>query len=391
MKVESVKKFLKNCLKSLNIRSCTDKHQLKKDPAYRLTWITDYLAVGHAPMSFVELDSIKKQGINAIINLCAEFDDLHEIEHQSGFEVYYLPVQDENTPDMDDMEKALAWLDEAIYLGKKTLVHCRHGIGRTGTFVTSYLLRRGLGLKVATKKMRDTCATPTNYRQWKLLKKYGKKSKVLKVREPSLEARNVVDLSIYFADYEALIQKIDEDIKKASKTRTNVKICGLESSECCFQYFDLQFIEVIYLSNMMNRILPRSLRTETISKAVMVCKNTRDIKARLGKKGYDPEKDKKALMETYAREKILCPLNRESRCSLFEYRPIRCRLYGVCDNSVDLDDINHHIIDISRNVFLALSGSFLEEKTLSFSLADTVSGKFVQDYFYYLASLQTDR
>jgi len=388
MKVESIKKFLKNRLKAVNIQSSNEKRQSKIEPAYRLTWITDYLAVGHAPMSFVELDSIKNQGINAIINLCAEFNDLHEIENKSGFEVYYLPIQDENAPDMEDMEKALAWLDEAIYLGKKTLVHCRHGIGRTGTFVTSYLLRKGLGLKVATKKMRNTSAAPANYLQWKLLKKYGKKTKALKVREPSLEGRNVVDLSVYFSDYKALIQKIDQDIEKAGKVHGNLKICGLESLECCFQYFDLQFIEVVYLSRVMDRILPRNLRTDTIHQAVKVCNKTKDIKARLGKKEYNPDKQKEVLIEAYARKKILCPLNRESRCSLFEYRPIRCRLHGVHDGAVDVDHINRHVFDISRNVFFALSGSFLEEKTLSFSLADTVSGKFVQDYFYYLASLE---
>ncbi|MBW1821978.1 MAG: dual specificity protein phosphatase family protein, partial [Deltaproteobacteria bacterium] len=301
-----------------------------------------------------------------------------------------LPIPDENTCDMDDMEKALAWLDEAIYLGKKILVHCRHGIGRTGTFVTSYLLRRGLGLKVASRKLRNTRATPTSYIQWKLLRKYGKKSGVLKVREPSLEARNVVDLSVYFSDYEALIQKIDEDIKKVGDTNSNVKICGLESSECCLQYFDLQFIEIIYLSNMMNRILTSDLRTEAIHRAGEVCKKTRGMKARLCGKGYDHDKDKKALIETYVREKILCPLSKESKCCLFEYRPIRCRLHGVPDGTVDLDLINNTIFDISRNVFFALSGSFLEEKTLSFSLSDTVSGRFVQEYFYYLASLETD-
>jgi len=390
MKVESVLTLLKKCLKALNIQSSTVNRQSKMESAYPLTWITDYLAVGYAPMSFVELDSIREQGINAIVNLCAEFYDLHEIENKSGFEVYYLPIQDENTCDMDDMEKALAWLDEAIYLGKKILVHCRYGIGRTGTFVTSYLLRRGLGLKVASRKLRNTRATPATYIQWKLLRKYGKKSGVLKVREPSLEARNVVDLSVYFSDYEALIQKIDEDIKKASKTNSNIKICGLESSECCFQYFDLQFIEIIYLSNMMNRTLTSDLRTEAIHKAGEVCKKTRDIKARLCEKGYDPDKDKKALIETYSREKILCPLSKESRCCLFEYRPIRCRLFSAPDDAVDLDLIKNTIFGISRNVFFALSGSFLEKKTLSFSLADTVSGRFVQEYFYYLASLETD-
>jgi len=390
MKVESGLSLLKKCLKALNIQSSTVNRQSKMGSSYQLTWITDYLAVGYAPMSFVELDSIKEQGINAIVNLCAEFCDLHEIEEKTGFEVYYLPIPDENTPDMDDMEKALAWLDEAIYLGKKILVHCRHGIGRTGTFVTSYLLRRGLGLKVASRKMRNTRATPASYIQWKLLRKYGKKSGVLKVREPSLESRNIVDLSVYFSDYEAMIQKIDEDIKKAGDPSSNIKICGLESSGCCLQYFDLQLIEVIYLSNMMNRVLTSDLRTEAIHKAVEVCKKIRGMKARLCEKGYNPDKDKKAFIETYTREKILCPLSRESRCCLFEYRPIRCRLYGVPDGTVDLDLINNTIFDISRNLFFALSGSFLENKTLSFSLTDTVSGRFVQEYFYYLASLETD-
>jgi protein-tyrosine phosphatase len=175
MKAESGRRLLKKCLKALNFRSSTVHRESKVDPAYRLAWITDYLAVGHAPMSFIELDSIKKQGINAIINLCAEFDDLHEAENKSGFEVYYLPIQDENTPDMDDMERALAWLDEAIGVGKKILVHCRFGIGRTGTFVTAHLVRKGCSLKAAGKKMKHTCSAPQSYKQWKLLKKYTKK------------------------------------------------------------------------------------------------------------------------------------------------------------------------------------------------------------------------
>ena len=81
---------------------------------YKLTWITENLAIGYAPMSYADLDSIKAEGINGIVNLCAEFCDLHEIQEESGFEVYYLPIQDESAPDMEDMEKALAWLDEAV-------------------------------------------------------------------------------------------------------------------------------------------------------------------------------------------------------------------------------------------------------------------------------------
>ena len=77
--------------------------------------------------------------------------DLHEIEEQSGFEVYYLPIPDGCAPNLEAMEQALVWLDEAIYLGKKILVHCRYGIGRTNTFIFAYLLRRGFDLKGAQK------------------------------------------------------------------------------------------------------------------------------------------------------------------------------------------------------------------------------------------------
>jgi len=143
---------------------------------YEVTWITEDLAVGHAPMSYAELDEIKKEGIGAIVNLCAEYCDLHEIEEGSGFEVYYLPIVDENAPDIGELEKALNWLDKTIGMGKKVLVHCRFGIGRTGTFVTAYIIRKeSCSLKAASKKMKGSRSCPSTYNQWKMLKKYKKK------------------------------------------------------------------------------------------------------------------------------------------------------------------------------------------------------------------------
>ena len=87
----------------------------------------------------------------------------------------------ERKPDVivsgDTHREAIAWVDERIDQGKKVLVHCRFGVGRTGTFVTAYLLKYGLNMKGAAKLLKATRANPSNYCQWKLLRQYQKKLK----------------------------------------------------------------------------------------------------------------------------------------------------------------------------------------------------------------------
>ncbi len=144
---------------------------------YKLTWVTDLLAAGHAPLSYAELDSIKAAGIEAIVNLCGEYCDLHGIQQKAGFEVCYLPIPDECAPEMGELVGAIDWVTGFINQGKKVLVHCRFGVGRTGTFLTAYLMSTGLDLKAASKLLQDCRANPTNYCQWKMLRKYQKKMK----------------------------------------------------------------------------------------------------------------------------------------------------------------------------------------------------------------------
>lgn len=316
--------------------------------SYELTWITDQLAVGHAPMSYEQLDSIKEQGIGAIVNLCAEFSDLHELEEQVGFEVYYLPIHDECVPEMEAMEKALHWFDEAIYLKKKILVHCRHGIGRTGTFVSAYLLRRGLGLKLAKKTLKPTRANPSNYSQWKLLKKYNKQQGKLKSREASIQDSNTVDLSPFFMEYQSLIEDIIDNAEEENSCPTN-------HSQCCHEHFELQLIEAVFVSHSMNQLLTSKKREETIHTAVsqtqLFCQNNNSL---------------------------TCPFLHDAACQIFNERPIHCR---KLKKDAELEQIAAMIEKLSKDIFFSLTGSFPPEKKLYFSMLDTISGRFVQQYF----------
>lgn len=326
--------------------------------SYPVTWITNSLAVGRAPMSYSELDYIKSQGIDAIVNLCAEFSDLHELEEKSGFEVCYLPIWDEDVPKVDALEKALHWLDEAIYLGKKVLIHCRHGMGRTGTFVTAYIIRKGHSLKQASKKLKVSAAEPSNYGQWKLVKKYGKKSGVLKIREPSLEIKNRVDLGFYFSDYETLIKQIDQAIE--NRPEQPEEKCGEMNHECCCQPFHIQLIEVVYLHSKINRHFTSANRQALIDRAII----------------------------TYKTQDTICPFNDGSGCQAMEIRPARCRIFGATHFSKDRDEIEHQLAELSQSLFLAFSGKFQPDMDFSFSIADTLSGKFVQKCFHYMSNIE---
>ncbi len=345
--------------------------------SYHITWVTDSLGVGRAPMSFEELDAIRAQGVHAIVNLCHEYSDLHVLEEQAGFEVYYLPTYDEYAPDMDELEKSLHWLDEAIYLKKKVLVHCRFGQGRTGTFTSAYLLRRGLTIKHATKEMKKTRALPSTYRQWKFLKKYGKKQGGLSIRPPRIGHIQPNDLSSYYSEYRELAATID----KYMANNDISEVCGNQSDCCCHTSFQMPLLEALHVNDCLNRELTASARTSAINRALACGKKVNN-----SLKCLVPGQPL-GLQELYVKDAFLCPLSVEGSCILFKSRPIRCRSNG--GNGVEkkiLKSVLDELTRLSNETFLLLAGQLPKGPGIYSSLIETVSGKFIQTYFHLMAA-----
>ena len=315
---------------------------------YIFQWITEQLAVGPAPLSYEDLDDIREAGINGIVNLGDEIAELSTIERQGGFEVYFLPIVDGSVPETPELEQALEWIDEALYLGKKILVHCRYGIGRTGTFVTTYLIRRGFGLKLAQKTLRGICSVPTSFAQWRLLRKYARVTPELKLRKPDLRSRRTISLESFFADYERIVLDLGENIDMSSEQKT----CGQENEACCHEPFSVPLIEAAYMHEVIGSTVDQTDR--------------KGLAARL-----------RIESEWYT-----CALSVSGGCMLFSSRPIHCRLAGSSETTADLIESTQERLDrLSRQLFVTLTGALPECRSLSYPMTRVLSGMFVRDYF----------
>ena len=117
----------------------------KKDRGYSgTTWNRDLDS---------DLDEIKAWGADAIVTLLEEFElkmlgipNISDQVLKREIEWYHLPIRDLDIPDPQFDERWLdSWqqLKSILFRGGKILLHCRGGIGRTGTIVAKLLVEFG--------------------------------------------------------------------------------------------------------------------------------------------------------------------------------------------------------------------------------------------------------
>ncbi|UZP66106.1 dual specificity protein phosphatase family protein [Desulfovibrio mangrovi] len=354
-------------------------------PLFPVHWVTAHLGAGPAPHQRAHLKALREQGIQCILNLCDELAELAHIEREFGFEVYHMPVIDEEAPELEALDLALEWMDEALFLGKTVYVHCRHGIGRTGTVLNAYLLRKGMGQQLATRTLKRLRSQPANYDQWRTVRRYGKQNPPLMVREPSLEFGKTVDLAPFIGNYLGLEAQMEKELEALPP----VPRCGRDHGLCCSSPVSLTLIEALVLSSRINTLIPGAERAEIIRRAVEASRKEREAR--------------KGLQGDYclSAADTLCPLNRtnpvcapaseadptivcEDLCILYTYRPLKCRLFGLSEEQSGglwQGTLIEPLKELSAQVFLTLSGSMPPDDALRFPLPEVLSGKYVQTVF----------
>jgi atypical dual specificity phosphatase len=101
-----------------------------------------------------DLWDLREAGVDVLISLEAEHElstpdvEAASIEHRTA------PFADMHAPAAHDMIDLCIALDGLFAAGKSVCVHCRAGLGRTGTVLAAYLLWKGHSVEAALQKIR---------------------------------------------------------------------------------------------------------------------------------------------------------------------------------------------------------------------------------------------
>ena len=146
---------------------------LRSDIASNIIWlIPEKLAKSSVP-DYSDLIGWQAQGINSIVNLMEErYHEVAQEELDAGFNVLHSPVPDFFAPSLDQLSKIVLWIDSEIAAGRKVLVHCFAGIGRTGMVLVAYLIYKGQDITSAKEQVLKAGAAPQSIEQLKILDGY---------------------------------------------------------------------------------------------------------------------------------------------------------------------------------------------------------------------------
>ena len=97
---------------------------------------------------------LRKMGYSVVVSLECDRLNTFEIE-DAGFEHKKICVEDFSAPTFDQIDEFLAFVDAKLAGGKKVLVHCYAGRGRTGTMLAAYLIHRGMSSDSAIREIRE--------------------------------------------------------------------------------------------------------------------------------------------------------------------------------------------------------------------------------------------
>jgi atypical dual specificity phosphatase len=103
-------------------------------------WIVEGQVAAMAMPWPEDVAELRRRGVTSVLSL-SERTPREIVE--AGFAQLSLPVRDFHPPTPGQLDAAVEFLEHAVNTGGACAVHCGAGLGRTGTVVAAWLVRRG--------------------------------------------------------------------------------------------------------------------------------------------------------------------------------------------------------------------------------------------------------
>lgn len=143
-------------------------------------------------------------------------------------------------------------------------------------------------------------------------------------------AGKLPDLTSFFERYEAHAKEADALFAHIRAQYPDLVVCKEKCSSCCHAMFDLSLVEALYLNARFKERVPFGAeRTAVLDRADAADRQAVRIKRKVFKDSKDG-RDSNEILSEIASVKVRCPLlGEDDRCTMYDVRPITCRLYGV--------------------------------------------------------------
>jgi protein-tyrosine phosphatase len=107
-------------------------------------WVTQALAVGGAFDSGQAARIVRDHAISHVVDLRDENCHDRLALHRAGMRLLHLPTPDKCAVDLEHLRVGVAWVIRAQARGRRVLVHCQHGIGRSALLSLCVLVQQGM-------------------------------------------------------------------------------------------------------------------------------------------------------------------------------------------------------------------------------------------------------
>jgi atypical dual specificity phosphatase len=118
------------------------------------SWVEPQLLAGHAyPSGLDDLRWLRSQGIQIILTLTEETLRKSQVD-DAGLLSIHEPIRDFHAPTMEQLDRCVSVIRNALSKKMPVAIHCAAGMGRTGTVLTAWLISKGMAPREAIDEIR---------------------------------------------------------------------------------------------------------------------------------------------------------------------------------------------------------------------------------------------